>query len=121
MTVSEITVGDAGLTVWVADTPEERSRGLMGVESLPSAIDGMLFVFEEPSARSFHMLETPMPLDIWWFGPDAAVVGSTEMEPCPTEPCPAYPSPGPVSYALETPTGSLELSMGEQLSTVENG
>jgi uncharacterized membrane protein (UPF0127 family) len=120
VTVGDVVIDDVDLTVWIADSASERSQGLMGVERLPSGIDGMLFVFEEPSARSFHMLQTPMPLDIWWFGPDGALLGSTEMEPCPETPCPSYGSPGAVSWALETPVGSVDLTAGARLTTVES-
>lgn len=119
-TVSSLEIGEVGLTVWVADTPEERARGLSGVERLPDDIDGMLFVFEEPTIRTFHMLETVIPLDIWWFDADGILLGSTTMEPCPVAPCPGYESPGLVTWALETPQGVVELVAGAFL-TLDNG
>ena len=114
---SEITVGGETLTVAVADTPEKRARGLMEVEELPESLDGMLFVFEEPRPGAFHMLNTPMPLDIWWFDAEGLLIGSAAMEPCPLEPCVSYGSPAPVKWVLETPSGAHEFDPGEVLST----
>ncbi|MFA3915677.1 DUF192 domain-containing protein [Ruegeria sp. 2012CJ15-1] len=49
--------------VELADTPQERSRGLMFRESMaPRA--GMLFVYEQPQRASFWMKNTLIPLDM---------------------------------------------------------
>jgi len=89
----------------------------MEVEQLPDGLDGVLFVYDSPSSVSFHMLNTPMPLDIWWFDSDDHLVGTTEMEPCSGKPCVSYRSPGPVIWVLETPLGEYEFEFGAQLST----
>ena len=114
-----IEVGDRTLTVAVAETADQRSQGLRGVEELPEGLDGMLFVFEQPRTATFGMRDTLIPLDIWWFGADGAMLGSTEMTPCAAEPCTAYGSPGEVAHALETPAGEVEFALGESLN-VEN-
>ncbi|WP_372572912.1 DUF192 domain-containing protein [Ruegeria jejuensis] len=49
--------------VELADTPQERSRGLMFRESLPQRA-GMLFVYEQPQRASFWMKNTLIPLDM---------------------------------------------------------
>lgn len=111
-----IRVGDEPLRVWVADTPDERSRGLQGVDGLPDGIDGMLFAWPEPGERVFHMEDTLIPLDIWWFDAGLRLVGSDTMTPCTAVPCPLYPSPGEVLRALETPAGERDLPVGAALS-----
>jgi len=116
-----ITVGDEHLTVWVADEAAERQQGLRQVEGLPAGIDGMLFVYESPTNVTFGMLDTLMPLDIWWFDSSASLVGGAVMDPCPAKPCVGYRSPGPISWVLETPAGSLGLEPGAVISTVESG
>jgi uncharacterized membrane protein (UPF0127 family) len=115
-----VLVGDIPLTVWVADTPAERSQGLMGVTALPDGIDGMLFTFEEAAPRSFHMTDTLMPLEVWWFDDAGLLIGSSAMDPCPESPCPSYDSPGPVRWALETPRDQVDLEQGSALSNVES-
>jgi uncharacterized protein len=96
--------------VWLADSPEERARGLMEVTSLGPAA-GMVFVFEEERSGSFYMFNTPTPLSIAWFGADGGLVGTADMDPCldtAAGECPLY-SPGvPYRYALEVSAGGLD-------------
>lgn len=49
--------------VEIADTSEERSRGLMFRESVPEGT-GMLFIFPEEVQSSFWMKDTPVSLDL---------------------------------------------------------
>lgn len=50
-------------TIELAQTPAERSQGLMFRESLPRGA-GMLFVFERPQRVAFWMKNTLIPLDL---------------------------------------------------------
>ena len=118
---TEVVVGAETLTVSVAETSSQRSQGLRHVEALPDGIEGMLFVFEEPTTPTFGMRDTLIPLDIWWFDDEGRLLGSTEMEPCDSEPCPSYRSPGEVVWALETPQGELELVPGDTLIPAPGG
>jgi uncharacterized membrane protein (UPF0127 family) len=81
---TSIQVGGLSLDVLVADTPAERQVGLTGVEEIPGGADGMLFVYEAPAPVRYWMLDVPIALDIWFFDPDGALIGGTEMAPCPT-------------------------------------
>jgi uncharacterized membrane protein (UPF0127 family) len=112
-----VRVGDAGLTVWVADDPDERRQGLRGVEQLPPGVDGMLFVFPEPATPSFVMLGALIDLELWLFDDQGVLIGSKEMAPCAAEPCPRYPAPGEVRWALETTLGAWEFELGDLLTT----
>lgn len=100
----------------LAETQQQRSQGLRGVEELPEGLDGMLFIFDQPRPATFDMRDTLIPLDIWWFDASGRLLGSTEMKPCPSEPCPNYGSPGEVTWALETPAGQVELVPGDTLT-----
>ena len=119
--IAEVTVGDDHLRVWVADDPDERGQGLRQVERLPEGIDGMLFVFPEPSIPSFVMLGALIPLDLWFFDVDGRMVGSAAMEPCAEEPCPRYSPLVEVVWALETPSAVRNYDRGDVLTTSASG
>jgi uncharacterized protein len=95
------------VAVRVATTPGQRSRGLMGVPSLPDGA-GMLFVFERPWSGGFWMRDTLVPLDIAFAEANGTIVAVDSMIPCTADPCPLH-DPG-ISYraALEVPAGWLE-------------
>ena len=96
--------------LWLADDAAERGRGLMGVTDLGDAV-GMAFRFDEPTAGSFYMFQTPTPLSIAWFSPDGSYVGSAEMDPCldtPAGECPLYSPGAEYGLAIEVFQGGLE-------------
>ena len=49
--------------VWLADSPQRQSQGLMFVRDLPD-LRGMLFVHEQPREISMWMKNTYIPLDM---------------------------------------------------------
>ncbi|RMH57985.1 MAG: DUF192 domain-containing protein [Bacteroidetes bacterium] len=63
----------ATIDVELAETPQERARGLMHRRSLPPS-SGMLFLFDAPDTLSFWMHNTPLPLDILFVSPDSQIV-----------------------------------------------
>ena len=108
----DLVVAGEPWTVAIADTPALRGRGLMGVTEL-IGVDGMLFVFVEetytdPVQVGFFMLNTLIPLDIWYFDYDGKLVDMLTMEPCQTEPCRTYFASDPFHYALETEVGRID-------------
>ena len=92
--------------VAVADSPDELSRGLMGVEQL-SPLDGMLFVYDAERLVSHWMKDTLIPLDIAFFDGSGALVSVTSMGTCLDGDCPSYASEGPARYAVEVPLGGF--------------
>lgn len=55
--------GETRFAIELADTPQDRSRGLMFRENMPRGA-GMLFVYEQPQRASFWMKNTLIPLDM---------------------------------------------------------
>lgn len=108
------------MTVLVASSGKETNLGLSGMEQLPEGIGGMLFEFEGGQTATFHMENTLIPLDLWWFNSEGLVIGFTEMDPCLVDPCVQYRSPGIVTWALETPQGVFDFRPGDRLTNVEN-
>jgi len=104
------------LTVAVARTPAERRQGLMDVVDLGD-LDGMLFVWGEPTTGSFWMKDTPLPLDIAFFAADGSWVDNFTMAVCPDGSCPDYFAAGPYQYAIEVPeTGFAGLTPSATLN-----
>jgi uncharacterized membrane protein (UPF0127 family) len=104
------TAGDAisetEMCVWEAATPEQRSRGLMGVRDLAGR-DGMIFVYSEDRSTSFTMRNTLIDLSIAFFDAAGDFMDAFEMSPCTAEPCPTYRTPEGFRLALEVPAGQL--------------
>lgn len=112
--------GDDGvvmLEVEVAETAEQRARGLMGRKSLPDD-GGMLFMFFEETSGGFWMKDTLIPLSIAFFDADGRIVEILDMEPCEADPCPIYDPGVPYWGALEVDRGSFSrwgVSVGDEI------
>ena len=94
----------AELTVELARTPAERSRGLMFRDELPEE-RGMLFVFDGETKSGFWMKDTKIPLSIAFIATDGGILETQDMEPLAEElhrPAQAY------RYALEVNQGWFE-------------
>lgn len=94
------------LCLWLADTAELRSQGLMSVTDLGQA-DGMAFVYPTRHTGTFWMKDTVLPLSIAFFGVGGAYVDAFDMEPCTADPCGHYPTPRDFMVAVETVQGGL--------------
>lgn len=95
------------LCLWVAQTDDDRRRGLMGVDDLGGR-DGMAFVYESPRTTAFTMRNTLLDLSIAFFDADGEFLGAFDMEPCVDEPCQRYPTPPDFTVAVEVRRGDLE-------------
>ena len=68
-----IRIGNKEYNVKEVTTPEDKAKGLQGVESLPEN-EGMLFIFDPPEDVKFWMKDTLIPLDIIFINEDQEVV-----------------------------------------------
>lgn len=100
----ETDAGTVSVLARVADEPDARRHGLMGVEELPEGV-GMLFVFEAEREGAFWMKDTLVPLDIAFAGDDGTIREILTMSPCDAEPCPTYDPEVAYRTALEVPAG----------------
>ena len=94
-------VKDKEIRVEVANTPEERGRGLMGRKELGDS-EGMLFIFETEDYHSFWMKNTLIPLSIAFVDKEGRILRITDMKPMTLE---SHAPPKPVLYALEMKQG----------------
>lgn len=95
------------LRVAIADTDEERTRGLMGVEEMPDDV-GMVFLHEEPTESDFWMKDTLIPLSLAVWDESMTIRQIVDMEPCDEDPCPIYDITVAWVGALEVNQGVLE-------------
>ena len=112
----------AGVTILaeLADTTEQRARGLMFRDSLAKD-RGMLFTVPEPQHWTFWMKNTRIPLDIIWMDRNKKIVHVERNVPtCPRtdDGCPQYQPNEAASYVLELAAGmadTLKLHRGVKL------
>ncbi len=107
--------GERRFQIEVADTPEERSRGLMFRERMPENL-GMLFVFPQNLPVGFWMQNTILPLDLLFVSDEGEVRAILPGVPFSTDTI----SPGePVRFVLELNAGTAEregIAVGDRLS-----
>ncbi|MDH5225325.1 MAG: DUF192 domain-containing protein [Actinomycetota bacterium] len=104
------------LDVWIADSEEERSRGLMSIEEL-APHEGMAFVFAEPTDGTFWMKDTVIPLSIAFVDEAGTIVTIRDMEPCEDDPCPTYGADEPYVLAVEANAGyyaRMDIAEGDE-------
>ncbi len=96
------------ITAELAVTDVERQRGLMYREKI-NADQGMLFIFEEESIKSFWMKNMKFSIDIIWLDREKRIIHiERRVPPCPEEPCPTYSSRFTIMYVLEIKAGSAD-------------
>jgi uncharacterized protein len=105
--VIETADGEEEIAVEIADTPEERARGLMERTSLPED-SGMIFVYTEPTEGAYWMKDTLIPLSIAFYDSNGEILRILDMEPCRREPCRLYDPGVPYVGALEVNQGAFE-------------
>lgn len=87
--------------VEMAEDEEAQRKGLMFRTEL-GPYEGMIFPSDSPSARSFWMKNTPLPLDIIFVGTDGRILNIARGEPYTLDPV----------YSVGTASGVLELRAG---------
>lgn len=85
----------------IADTNEERTKGLMYREKLPDG-EGMLFIFDKDDILSFWMKNTYIPLSIAFITNDGKIIDIRNMYPNDET---SVMSSRSARYALEVPQG----------------
>lgn len=89
--------------IYLAQTDEQRARGLMFVREMPTTT-GMLFVYESERYVSMWMKNTYMPLDMVFARADGSVASvARQTEPLSLR---TVASTEPVQYVLELNSGT---------------
>ena len=100
--------GESCFSVELAQSLDERGRGLMFRESLDEN-SGMLFVFPESGKHTFWMKNTLIPLDMIWIDENKRVTHiESNVPPCMADPCQTYTPSSDSLYVLEINSGLAE-------------
>ena len=98
---AKLSAGVYQITAQIAQTPSERSTGLMFRKEMPTG-EGMLFIFEQPSMQCFWMKNTFLPLTAAFVADNGEIVNLIDMQPHSEAP---HCSSKPVRYVLEMHQG----------------
>lgn len=101
-----VLIGGETVQADIADTPEARTRGLSGRDSLGES-HGMLFVFPENGRHSFWMKDMHFPIDIIWIAASGEVV-HLEQEVSPDSFPAVFTPEREARYVLEVSSGFVE-------------
>ncbi|MGH2754453.1 MAG: DUF192 domain-containing protein [Actinomycetota bacterium] len=93
--------------VEIAETKEQRERGLMGRDSLAEDA-GMMFMYFEPVMHGFWMKDTKIPLSVAFIGEEQTILEIIDMDPCTEATCPSYTPTVEYTAALEVNQGAFE-------------
>lgn len=116
-----IVVSDKEISVEIAKTNEERSKGLSNRDSLDEN-SGMVFVFSKNSKPTFWMKDTKIPLDMIWINDDKVVGIYKDVKPEPNvkdNQLKKYPAPTEIDYVLEVNGGFSDKNGIKVGSTVQ--
>ncbi len=101
---ASITIGSHIYEVEVAQTLEQKAKGLAGRENLPPG-RGMLFVFDAKSRLAFTMHNMRFPLDIIWIADGKIVDISKNLQPDTGVMASSYRPAVPADMVLELNAG----------------
>ena len=120
--LKEISIGETKIFVELADTKNERARGLSNRDSLPEN-QGMLFVFDQKDTfPTFWMKDTKLPLDIIWIEDEKIAKINKNVQPEPDKSdreLTRYRPDSPIDYVLEVNAGFSDKNGLEVGNTVD--
>ena len=99
-----VMIGKATYTAELAQTEEQRQKGLSGRQSL-TGNQAMLFLFPKDDQWSIWMKNMLFPIDIIWLDEQKTVVQVESQVQPDAEPYTVYRPSKPARYVLEVPAG----------------
>ncbi|MBD2186656.1 DUF192 domain-containing protein [Pseudanabaena sp. FACHB-723] len=107
------TIADREIQLEVANTPQEREKGLMFRLPLPDD-RGMLFPFIPARPVAFWMKNTPSPLDMIFLLDGEVKAIARNVTTCVSDPCPIYPAGGVMADQVIEVRAGLTQEIGLQ-------
>jgi len=120
----KVKINNTEIEVEIADTPEKRTKGLSGRDSLDQN-KGMLFVFPKESTATFWMKDMRFDLDIIWIR-NLKIVKIDKKAKAPKAGTPdnkltLYHSEEPIDYVLEVNSGFADknnIKVGDKVKLI---
>lgn len=110
---TDVQTGTLTVKSKIADTPDERKKGLSGLNSL-ALNEGILFVFENPGDYGIWMKDMKFSIDILWIGEDKRIMAiAINVPPEPgmkDKDLAVYKPDGLAKYVLEINAGLVNLN-----------
>ncbi|MDO8483015.1 MAG: DUF192 domain-containing protein [bacterium] len=112
-----LSIGQAGIKAFIADTGPLRQRGLGG-RDVTSGDESMLFIFDSSALHGIWMKDMRFPIDIFWVDETMRVVFIKENV-LPSSYPEVFRPISPTKYVLETVAGFAEknqVKIGDEIS-----
>ena len=120
MHTAVLKIGAHRIKVEVAETDEQREKGLMFRKQM-GRDDGMLFIFDEPAYHAMWMKNTLIPLSVAFLDAQGTILNILDMEPQTLD---SHAAAGPAIYAIETNKGWFEgkkIKAGDKVTGLPKG
>jgi hypothetical protein len=113
-----VVIGGKKFRVEIADTRQEKEKGLSGRESLAEDA-GILFVYEKPQKPGFWMKDMLIPLDFIWINNGEVVRVDKNVQPADFQPPDSLVPEQKVDMVLEVNAGIVKrygIEIGDRVS-----
>jgi uncharacterized membrane protein (UPF0127 family) len=117
-----VKIGDGVFITRIADSPQEREKGLSGTRELRED-QAMLFVYDTDDKWSIWMKDMNYPIDILWLDSQKKVVYVVKNAPPESYPYEKFTSKEDARYVLELPAGTVgkkSIGVGDEALFDEN-
>lgn len=118
-----IQIGTGHISAKIANTEDQRQKGLMYVTNLPEN-EGMVFLFDREGYYGFWMKNMHVPLDMIWVDSKEKVVDITpNATVCVRDSCPFYKPRTKASTVIEVNAGwaaKNNVKIGDQVDILQN-
>lgn len=117
MKTKTVTINGTKINVELAETPNQRNKGLSGRKELLDK-QGMLFIYDEPNYYSFWMKDMLIPLDFIWIDQGKIVQINENVLPQDYQPPKSLAPKQKVDKVLEVNAGTVkkyDLKVGNEV------
>jgi len=123
LNIVSLKVGGASFNIEVASTPSAKIKGLSNRDSLAEGVDGMLFIFPNPTSQFFWMKDMRFSLDMVWIRDNKVIGFEQNVSPDEGPDYALYHSNEPADMVLELFAGEVKrnnIQAGDIIEVINN-